>query len=82
MRRWLILYEMICWMKWNEKMLRYVMTLILSMGRNMKLVMTLNLCMMPLKKILEINYTYGSLKKPTEKYPVEGNNIFNLSDNG
>ena len=63
-------------MNWNEKMVRYVMTLILSVGSNIKLMMTLNLCMMSLKKILEINYTYGSLKQPTEKYPLEGNNIF------
>ena len=57
-------------------MVRYVMTLILSVGSNIKLMMTLNLCMMSLKKILDINYTYGSLKQPTEKYPLEGNNIF------
>ena len=29
-----------------------------------------------LEKVLEINYTYGYLKQPTEKYPLEGNNIF------
>ena len=69
-------------MKWNEKMVRYVMNLILAVGRNMKLTMTLNLCLMPLNKIIEINYTYGSLKQTTEKYLVEGNNIFYLSENG
>ena len=42
-------------------MVIYVMTLILSVGRNKKWIMTLNLCLIPLKKILEINYTYGSL---------------------
>ena len=67
MRRWLILWEMICWMKWNEKMVRYAMTLILAMGSNIKLTMKLNLCLMPLNKILEINYTRGYLKQPTEK---------------
>ena len=55
-------------MKWNEKMVIYVMTLVLAVGRNMKLTMTLNLCLMPLKKILEINYTYGYLKQQTERY--------------
>ena len=59
-------------MKWNEKMVRYVMTLILDMGRNMKLMMTLNLCMITLKKILDINYKYGSMKKPTEKISCGG----------
>ena len=48
-------------------MVRYVMTMILAVGRKMKWVMTLNICMMPLNKILEINYTHGSLKQPTEK---------------
>ena len=57
-------------------MVRYVMTLILAVGRNMKLIMKLNICLMPLKKIQEINYTYGYLDKPTKKNLVEGNNIF------
>ena len=65
-------------MKCNETILRYVVTLILAVGGNMKLVMKLNICM-PLKKILKINYTYGSLKQPTEKYLVKGNNTFYLS---
>ena len=69
MRRWLILWEMICWMKWNEKMVIFVMTMILPVRSSMKCITTLNLCLMPLKKILEINYTYGSLKQPTEKIP-------------
>ena len=38
--------------------------------------MTLNLCLVPLNKIIEINYTYGSLKQPTEKNIVDGNNIY------
>ena len=63
------------------KMIIYVMTLIIAVGRNMKFIITLNLCLMPLKKILEINYTYGYLKQPTEKNLVEGNNIFYISDN-
>ena len=53
-------------------MVRYVMTLILDMGRNMKLIMTLNLCLIPLEKILEINYTYVSLKQPMAKKSCEG----------
>ena len=67
MRRWSVLWEMIFWMKWNEKMVRYVMTMILAMVRNMKVMMKLNLCMTPLKKVLDINYTYGYLKQPTKK---------------
>ena len=63
-------------------MLIHVMTMILAVGRNMKLMMTLNICMIPLKKILEINYTYVYLKQPTKKYLVEGNNISYFSDNG
>ena len=55
-------------MKLNEKMLRYVMTLILDVGSNMKLIMSLNLCLILLNKILDIKYTYGSLKQPTGKY--------------
>ena len=58
-------------------MVRYVMTLILAVGRNMKLTMTLNICLMNLKKILEIKYTYGSLKQPTENiYMMKSNNIY------
>ena len=33
----------------------------------MKWSMTLNICMMLLKKILELNYTYVSLKQPMAK---------------
>ena len=29
--------------------------------------MTINLCLIPLKKIIEINYTCGSLEKPMTK---------------
>ena len=43
------------------------MTLILAVGRNMKRMMTLNLCLIPYEKILEINYTYGFLKQPMAK---------------
>ena len=48
-------------MEW--KMVRYVMTLILFLGSKMKCMMTLNLCLMSLKKILEINYIYEYLKQ-------------------
>ena len=44
-----------------------MMTLILDVGRSMKWMMTLNLCLIPLKKILEINYTYGYLTQPMAK---------------
>ena len=57
-------------------MLRYLMTLIISVGRNIKLMMTLNLCLVSLNKIIEINYTYGSLKQPTKNNIVDGNNIY------
>ena len=49
------------------KMAIYVMTLILAVGRNMKWMMKLNLCLIPSDKILEINYTCGYLKQPTKK---------------
>ena len=57
------------------------MTLIVSVCRNMKFMITLNLYMIPLNKLLEINYTYCSLKQPMEKYLVEGNNNFYSSKN-
>ena len=44
-----------------------MMTLILAARRSMKWKMTLNLWMMPLNKILEINYTYVSLAQPMAK---------------
>ena len=43
------------------------MTLILAVGGRMKWIMTLNLCLMPSKKILDINYTYSSLTKQMKK---------------
>ena len=59
------------------------MTLILAVGSILKCIMTLNLCLIPLKKILEIRYTYDSLTQTTKKKDlVEGNNIFYFSDNG
>ena len=48
-------------------MVRYVMTIILALGRNMKWIMTLTLCMMPMNKILYIIYIYGSLNQPMDK---------------
>ena len=44
-----------------------MVTTILAVGRNMKWNMTLNLCLMPLNKIAEIKYTYGSLKQAMEQ---------------
>ena len=34
------------------------MNLILDLGRNMKLILALTLCMIPLDKIVEIKYKY------------------------
>ena len=51
MRSWLIPWGMICLMQWNE-MVGYVMTLIIAVGRNTEWIMTLNLCVVPLNKIL------------------------------
>ena len=51
-----------------KKMVRCMITLILAVGRSMKWMMTLNLYMMLLKKILDIKYTYLSLTQPMEKY--------------
>ena len=50
------------------KMVRYVMTLILAVGRSMKLMMTLNLCMIPLKRISDINYIWISETTNGKKY--------------
>ena len=50
-----------------KKMVRYVMNQIIDMGSNIKLIMTLNLFMIPLNKILETNYTYGSPKQQIAK---------------
>ena len=78
-RRWLILWEMICWRKWNEKMARCMMTLILAVGRSMKWMMTLNLCNIPLKKMLKINYTHVSLAQPMAKEILWRVTIFFIS---
>ena len=43
------------------------MNLILAVGRSMKWMMTLNLCLMSLGKIIDINYTYGSMIQPMSK---------------
>ena len=45
-------------------MVRFVMTLILAVWRNMEWMKALNICMITSKKILEIHYTYVSLKQP------------------
>ena len=44
-----------------------MMTMILAVGGIMKWIMKLNLCIMPLRKIIDIKYTYGSLTKPILK---------------
>ena len=43
------------------------MNLILDVGRIMKWMIALNLCLIPLNKILQINYTYGSLTQQMAK---------------
>ena len=59
-----------------KKMVTCMMTMILAMWRSMAWMMTINLCLMPLKKILEINYTYGSLTQPMTKEILWRVNIF------
>ena len=82
-RMWLIIWEMIWSRKWNEKMVRCMMTLILSVGRSTKWMMTLNICLMKLKKILEINYTYISLTQPIAKEILwRVTTFFYFSENG
>ena len=73
---WLIIWEMICWRQWHEKMAICMMNLILDVGRSMKRMITLNICLIPLKKILEINYTYVSLTQPMAKYILCRTTIF------
>ena len=46
----------------------------------MKWIMTLNICFMPLKKILDINYTYGSLKNPMSKEILGRVTIFSINN--
>ena len=58
-------YDMLDEMEW--KMVIYVMKLILALGWNMKWMMTLNVCNLTLNKILDIRYTYCSMKQPTAK---------------
>ena len=57
-----------------------------SYGGEMIWIMILTLCMMPLKKILEIIYIYINIwiSKPTNgaKYILKSNNIVCLSENG
>ena len=45
-------------------MVRLMITMIIDVVRIMKWIMTLNLWLMLLNKILEINYTYGYLTQP------------------
>ena len=54
------------------KIVIYVMTLILYVGRKIKSMMTLNLWLVPLNKILDKNYTYRSLKQLMEKLSCIG----------
>ena len=63
----MVLWDMIFWRKWNKKMVRFMMTLILAVGKSTKWMMILNLCLMTLNKILDINYTYGSMTQTMAK---------------
>ena len=78
-RRWLIIWEMICWRQWNEKMVRCMMTLIIAVGGSMKQMMTLILCLIPLNKILEVNHIYGYLAQPMTKEILWRVTIFFIS---
>ena len=69
-------YDMLEVMGW--KMVRYVMTLILDLGRNMKWMMTINICIVPLKKIIEINYKCEYIKRPMVKFYFGGQQYFYL----
>ena len=53
-------------------------------GGGMKLIIKLTLCLMTLKKILEIIYLYICISEPTngEKYLVKGDSIVYLLENG
>ena len=57
-------------------MVRCTMTMILTVGRRMKWMTTLNIWLMTLKKITYINYRYGSLTQPMVKYMFWRVNIF------
>ena len=46
------------------KIVRYLMTLILDVGRNMKWSITLNIYLIPLMQIDEIKYSYRDLNQP------------------
>ena len=74
---------MICWRKWKAKIVRSVMTLIISVGKNMKWMLKLTLCMVNLKKNTRDNI-YIWIVETTDgaKDIVKGNNIIYFSDNG
>ena len=55
-------YDMLDSMELN--ILIYVMTLIISVGGNIKWMMTLTLFLVPLNKILKLKYIYGSMNQP------------------
>ena len=70
-------------MNWNEKMVRCVMTLILAVRSNIKLMMILNLYLVPLKKKTRDKlYIWISETTNEKNYLVEGNNFFYFSENG
>ena len=75
-----IIWEMISWRIWNEKMYRAMMTLIIVLGIDIKCMIKRTLCMIPLKK-KRINKIYTWISEPTNgaKYLFKGKNIVYLS---
>ena len=64
MSMWLILSKIVFLSQCNMKIVRYLMTLILDVGRNMKWSITLNIYLIPLMQIDEIKYSYRDLNQP------------------
>ena len=60
-------------------MVRCMVTLILAVWRSMKWMMTLNLFLMPLEKIIDIKYTYVSMAQLTAKEILWRVTIFFIS---
>ena len=56
-----------------------MVTLILAVWRSMKWMMTLNLFLMPLKNIIDIKYTHGSMAQLTAKEILWRVTIFFIS---
>ena len=58
-------------------MIKSVMNMILSVGSNIKWMMKITLCLIPLNKIVDIKYTYEYLDQSmVQKDHMGGNHIF------